>query len=146
MIREATFNDIDNGLLDVFIEGYRYHQNGRPDIFLDLSEDELKADLINNFNKFKTLVILVDNKIVGYLSYDIKEKHSKKLHVDQLIISEELRGRGLGKKLMEEVKRIGIEENCDRIELDCWTFNTDALGMYDHIGFQRQRIMYDYKL
>lgn len=146
MIREATFNDIDNGLLEVFIEGYRYHQNGRPDIFLDLSEDELKADLINNFSKFKTLVILVDNKIVGYLSYDIKEKHSKKLHVDQLIISEELRGHGLGKKLMEEVKRIGIEENCDRIELDCWTFNTDALGMYDHIGFQRQRIMYDYKL
>ena len=146
MIREAIFNDIDNGLLEVFIEGYRYHQNGRPDIFLDLSEDELKADLINNFSKFKTLVILVDNKIVGYLSYDIKEKHSKKLHVDQLIISEELRGHGLGKKLMEEVKRIGIEENCDRIELDCWTFNTDALGMYDHIGFQRQRIMYDYKL
>ena len=32
-IREATIDDIDKGLLKVFIEGYRYHENGRPDIF-----------------------------------------------------------------------------------------------------------------
>ena len=27
-IREASITDIDNGLLEVFIEGYRYHQKG----------------------------------------------------------------------------------------------------------------------
>ena len=45
-IREATINDVDKGLLSVFIEGYRYHQNGRPDVFTNISDEVLKEDLI----------------------------------------------------------------------------------------------------
>ena len=33
IIREATIDDLNKGLLKVFIEGYRYHQNGRHDVF-----------------------------------------------------------------------------------------------------------------
>lgn len=50
-IRSATLEDINNGLLEVFIEGYRYHQNGRPDVFVDLSLEEFKQDLINGFKR-----------------------------------------------------------------------------------------------
>lgn len=145
-IREATLNDFDKGLLKVFIEGYRYHQNGRPDIFANLSDEELKNDLIQNFNRFTTLVILDDEKIVGYLSYIIKKRHTGKLDVDQLVILEEYRGQGLGKKLMEEAKKIAKENECDRIELNCWLFNENALNMYEHIGYNRQRIIYEMKL
>ena len=145
-IREATLNDLDKGLLKVFIEGYRYHQNGRPDIFANLSDEELKNDLIQNFNRLTTLVILDDEKIVGYLSYIIKKRHTGKLDVDQLVILEEYRGRGLGKKLMEEAKKIAKENECDRIELNCWLFNENALNMYEHIGYNRQRIIYEMKL
>jgi len=145
-IREATINDLDKGLLDVFIEGYRYHQNGRPDVFANLSDETLKEDLIKNFDTLSTLVALYKENIVGYISYEIKEKHCKKLHVEQLVISEKYRAHGLGKKLMDEVRNIGINNNCVRIELDCWMFNTNALSMYEHIGFDRQRIMYEMKL
>lgn len=145
-IREATLNDFDKGLLKVFIEGYRYHQNGRPDIFANLSDEELKNDLIQNFNRLTTLVILDDEKIVGYLSYIIKKRHTGKLDVDQLVILEEYRGQGLGKKLMEEAKKIAKENECDRIELNCWLFNENALNMYEHIGYNRQRIIYEMKL
>ena len=103
-IKEATINDINNGLLDVFIEGYRYHQQGRPDVFENLKEEELKQDLINNFEKFKTLILLEDNKIVGYLSYNIKERRKKKIHVDQLVIKEDSRHKGYGKLLMNKIK------------------------------------------
>ena len=145
-IREATLNDFDKGLLKVFIEGYRYHQNGRSDIFANLSDEELKNDLIQNFNRLTTLVILDDEKIVGYLSYIIKKRHTGKLDVDQLVILEEYRGQGLGKKLMEEAKKIAKENECDRIELNCWLFNENALNMYEHIGYNRQRIIYEMKL
>lgn len=145
-IREASIRDIDNGLLEVFIEGYRYHQNGRPDIFSNLSNDELKEDLIRNFDNLATIVILDEDNIVGYLSYKIKEKHTKKLDVDQLIISESNRSQGLGKKLMDEAKNIALKNKCDRIELNCWMFNENALAMYEHIGYNRQRIIYEMKL
>lgn len=145
-IRKGTIEDLDKGLLDVFIEGYRFHQNGRPDIFANLSEEKLKEDLIKNLEKLSIIVAMDDEDIVGYIAYDIKEKHSKKMHVDQLVITEKYRGHGLGKKLIEEVRNIGVKNNCDRIELDCWLFNTNALEMYEHIGFDRQRIIYEMKL
>ena len=145
-IREATLNDFDKGLLKVFIEGYRYHQKGRPDIFANISDNDLKNDLIENFDRLNTIVILEDESIVGYLAYKIKEKHTKKLDVDQLVILEQYRGKGLGKKLMAEAKKIAIEYGCDRIELNCWMFNENALAMYEHIGYNRQRIIYEMKL
>ena len=145
-IREPTLNDFDKCLLKVFIEGYRYHQNGRPDIFANISDNDLKNDLIENFDRLNTIVILEDESIVGYLSYKIKEKHTKKLDVDQLVILQQYRGKGLGKKLMDEAKKIAIDNGCDRIELNCWMFNENALAMYEHIGYNRQRIIYEMEL
>ena len=145
-IREATLDDINKGLLEVFIEGYRYHQKSRPDIFATVTDEDLKNDLIQNFNRLTTIVILDENKIVGYLSYQIKKHHTGKLDVDQLVILEKYRGKGLGKKLMDEAKKIAKENNCDRIELNCWLFNESALAMYEHIGYDRQRIIYEMKV
>ena len=54
------------------IKGYRYHQNGRPDIFANISDEELKEDLIQNFDRLTTIVILDNENIVGYLSYKLK--------------------------------------------------------------------------
>lgn len=145
-IREANISDIENGLLEVFIEGYRYHQKGRPDIFENLSNEELRKDLIKNFESLSTIVLTLNNEIVGYLSYKIKEKHNKKLDVDQLIITEKCRNKGYGKMLMNEVKNIAKKIGCARIELNCWLFNENALDMYEHIGFERQRIIYEMKI
>ena len=47
---------------------------------------------------------------------------------------------------MNKAKEIAEENNCDRIELNCWMFNENALAMYEHIGFKKQRIMYEMKL
>ena len=146
IIREANLNDIDNGLLNVFIEGYRFHQNGRPEVFSNLSDESLKKDLIDNFSKFTILILLDKEEIVGYLAYNIKEKHSKEIHVDQLIITEKSRGQGYGKLLMNELIKIGKQNNCERVELDCWTFNENALAMYEHIGFKKQRIIFELDL
>lgn len=145
-IREASINDIDKGLLKAFIEGYRFHQNGRPDVFANLTDEMLKSDLIDNMDRLSTILILDDDNIVGYLSYKIKEKYTKKLDIDQLVILEKYRGKGLGRKLIDEAKRIAIKNECDRIELNCWMFNENALEMYEHVGFNKQRIIYEIKL
>lgn len=145
-IREASILDIENGLLDVFIDGYRYHQNGRPDVFENLSDEELKQDLIKNFECLTTIVLTENNQIVGYLAYRIKERRVKKLDVDQLVISKNSRNKGYGKMLMNEVKNIAKKTGCARIELNCWLFNENALAMYEHIGFERQRIIYEMKI
>ena len=145
-IRKAKQEDINNGLLEVFIEGYRYHQNGRPDIFTINSNEELKKDLLRIFESDSIIVITNDNNILGYLSYKIKEKRVKLMDIDQLVIKENVRGQGLGRRLMEEAKKIAKDNNCVRIVFNCWSFNENALKVYDHMGFKRQRIMYEMDL
>jgi len=145
-IRKANKEDINNGLLEVFIEGYRYHQNGRPDIFINLTDEELKNDLLDIIDKEKVLVLLKDNKVVAYLSYIIKEKHTKKLDMDQIVVLEKYRKNGYSKMLIDKVIKIGRELGCDRIEFNCWTFNSNAIEAYDHMGFSHQRIQYEMKL
>lgn len=145
-VRKATFNDIDNGLFSAFIEGYRHHQNGRPDRFKDLSNDVLKKELIDNFDSISIIVALNDEKVVGYLKYNVAEKSVRKLFIEQFAIIKDFRGKEIGKILMQEVKNIAIKNNCDRIELDCWTFNKDAISMYEHMGFTKQRIRFEFPL
>lgn len=145
-IREATTEDLNKGLLNVFIEGFRYHQNGRPDVYENLSDEELKKDLIKQFENLSMIVVIDNDIIVGYLAYKIKEKHVKKLYIDQLVITEQYRKKGLGKMLINKIKDIALKNNCDRIELNCWIFNKDAMAMYEHIGFDKQRIIYEMPL
>ena len=145
-VRKARLEDIDNGLLKAFIDGYRFHQKGRPDIFINITDEELKNNLLKDFERLEILIAINENEIVGYLAYEIKEKNYKKLYIDQIAVCSEFRKHGFGKILINEVKRIGLEKDCKRIEFNCWMFNENALAMYDHLGFERQRIMYEMKL
>ena len=145
-VRKANLEDIDKGLLKAYIDGYRFHQNGRPDIFSNMSDEELKNKLIKDFDRLEILVALKEDEIVGYIAYEIKEKSYKKMYIDQLAVRNEFKKQGFGKLLIDEVKNIGIETDCKRIEFNCWMFNENALALYDHLGFERQRVMYEMKL
>ena len=92
------------------------------------------------------LVIEDDGKIVGYIVYEIRDKHAKTMWVDQLVISKESRGKGYGKELMNKIDEIAKSEDCVRVELECWSFNESALGMYEHLGFDEQRVKLEKKV
>ena len=52
IIRRANINDIDNNLLNIFIDGFEFHLNGRKDIFdNNKKNDDLKKDLDCYINK-----------------------------------------------------------------------------------------------
>ena len=55
---------------------------------------KLKPDEFSRKHR-KYLIAIENEKVVGYLAYKIKEKHSKKLHVDQIIVSEVNRRKGI---------------------------------------------------
>ena len=145
-VRKAILEDIDKGLLKAYIYGYRFHQNGRPDIFSDMTEEELKNKLLEDFEKLRIVVAIANSEIVGYIAFDIKEKNYKKLYINQLVVRNEFQKQGVAKILINEIKRIGLENNCKRIEFNCWMFNENALAMYDHLEFEKQRIIYEMKL
>lgn len=142
-IRKAKLEDIDLNLLDLYIDGFKYHYNGRPDVFGNKDEQVLKNDLIETINNSNILVLEDNGKILGYVAYQIKDKHKHNitLWVDELVIDKDNRNSGLGKKLMDKIKEIAKENDCKRIEFCCWSFNENAMNMYKHIGYKEQRVI-----
>ena len=145
-LRKATQEDLNKGLLEAYIDGYRFHQEGRPDIFNIESDEVLKNKIIKDFDRLEIIVSTFNDEVTGYISYEIKERDYKKMYIDQLAVRNSFKKQGFGKLLMNKVKEIAIEEGCKRIEFNCWMFNESAQAMHEHLGYQKQRIMYEMKI
>jgi ribosomal protein S18 acetylase RimI-like enzyme len=64
------------------------------------------------------------------------EEWSNRLLVTELWISEELRGIGLGKRLMDKAKEVAKAQKRRAIFLETQSCNTNAIGFYLHQGFE----------
>ena len=137
-IRVANANDIDSNLLKLYIEGFNMHYEKRKDIFIKKTNEELKKDLINDLKSTEEIII-----IIGYVKFKYKTKATKSIWIDEIIIDNDYKKKGYGKTLITEVTKFAKENKCKRIELNCWSFNEDALKFYEKIGFVQQRIIFE---
>ena len=64
------------------------------------------------------------------------EEWSNRLMVTELWVSEELRGRGIGKRLMDKAKEVAVSQKRRAVILETQSCNTDAIGFYLHQGFE----------
>ncbi len=84
----------------------------------------------------RPLVILVSdpetNEVVGGLYgatvYD-------QLKIEILYLPEQLRGSGLGRRLLEEAEAEAIQRGCRGVFLETFTFQSP--GFYEHLGYRR---------
>lgn len=91
--------------------------------------------------KFITYVAKEDNKLIGYIRGEIKEKAHKKNYykegyVQDWFVDPVYQGRKIGKelfnKLVEDFKKLG----CTHIALDALAENKKALDIYHQMGFE----------
>ena len=64
------------------------------------------------------------------------EEWSNRLLVTELWICDELRKKGLGKRLVDKAKEIAVAQNRRAIILETQSCNTNAIGFYLHQGFE----------
>lgn len=64
------------------------------------------------------------------------EEWSNRLMVTELWVSDELRGKGVGKRLMDKAKEIAVSQKRRAIILETQSCNTNAIGFYLHEGFE----------
>ena len=64
------------------------------------------------------------------------EEWSNRLMVTELWVSEALRGKGYGKRLMDKAKEIAIRQQRRAVILETQSCNTNAIGFYLHQGFE----------
>ncbi len=64
------------------------------------------------------------------------EEWSNRLMVTELWVSDALRGKGVGKSLMEKAKEVALRQKRRAIILETQSCNTNAIGFYLHQGFE----------
>lgn len=89
---------------------------------------------------FIALVIEENKEILGYLLAEYKYSphllEAKVVHIANIGIKQELRGQGLGKKLMSSFYNICQQNNVDEIRLGVFNKNVSAYKFYEQYGFE----------
>ena len=127
---------------------HKLHVNWRPDIFLDIEEVMPKERLKNLIENQEIYVAKIEEKIIGYIIINIKEKNNnfmryrKLLNIDTLCVDEKYRGKGIGTKMLKFANEIGKKKNCTDIYLTVSPENENAIKVYENFGMKARGISY----
>ena len=68
------------------------------------------------------------------------------LYLEDLYVTKNHRGSGMGKKLLSHLARIAVEQNCGRMEWSVLDWNQPAIDVYDSLGAKPQNEWIGYRL
>jgi ribosomal protein S18 acetylase RimI-like enzyme len=132
-IREATQKDVE-AVYMLACELAAAVRDSRPDY--EAVQKRL-GELLEEFRSW-TLVAEGEDGIVGVMSFWIKPDLAHGdvvLEIPMLVVSEDSRREGVGKLLVEEVRKQAHEQSATTIELIATSDNTTAREFYRSLGF-----------
>lgn len=106
-----------------------------------------KEDLTNvysyNLDRDETFnkVVFLDNKIIAYYSgYTSMNLYysGKVLYLQIIIVDENYRNLGVGKRIIDDIIAISASKKCKAIELDSAFFRKSAHKFYTNLGFSKR--------
>lgn len=139
-IRFAQEKDYDE-ILPLMREIHFLHVEHRPDIYLDTPDCYPRSFFLTQVESNSLMVADIGGKAVGLIAFFEKKQNSPVhvprniLYIDTVGVKEEFRGKGIGRTLFNEVRKYATDNGFDTIELDVNSWNTDALSLYENIGF-----------
>lgn len=97
---------------------------------------DLERDGFGENPLFQTLVAEENGKIVGMALYYYRYStwKGRTIHLEDLIVTESMRGSGLGFKLYAEIIAQGKRDGVRRIEWNVLDWNTPAIDFYEKSG------------
>ena len=131
-IRDIVESDIKNG----FLESLDYLRNA-SNLNKEAATNILKKVIANPDHIIQ--VAEIDGKIVGSTTLLIEQKFihnaGKVGHIEDVVVSKEFEGRGIGMKLVRSLLKKAEIMNCYKTILDC---NDELIPFYERIGFRKE--------
>ncbi|WP_136667832.1 GNAT family N-acetyltransferase [Flavobacterium sp. H122] len=107
--------------------------------------DDLVRDGFGENPLFYTFVAEIEGKIIGMALYYYRYStwKGKTIHLEDLIVTESMRGTGAGFALYKEIISQGEKDNVRRIEWNVLDWNTPAVNFYEKSG---ARVLSDWRV
>jgi GNAT superfamily N-acetyltransferase len=101
-----------------------------------IEEAELVRDGFGPAPKFRALIAEWNGITAGYaLFFDFYSTWTGRgLFLEDLLVREQFRSRGIGKELLAAVARIAVEENCYGLQWEVLDWNEKAIDFYKSLG------------
>ena len=154
MIRPAALPDLP-AVNELRRQVNDLHVVGKPEIFKPGFGAELEQYVyaIMEDGDKEIVVAEADGRICGFAVLHAVNRPENPymfprrfLDIDELCVSADCRRQGVGKALIDYACRCGREQGFDRLELNMWEFNRDALAFYEALGFSTYRRYLEMKL
>lgn len=131
-VRKATKNDMPS-VLKLINELAVYERE--PDA-VEVTVADLERDGFGDQPLFNCFVAEAEDEILGmalfYNRYSTWK--GKTIHLEDLIVNEDYRGKGIGMQLYKKVMQFALEENIKRVEWVVLDWNTPAVNFYKNTG------------
>ncbi len=132
LIRKATQQDMPQ-VLDLIKELATFEKE--PDAVI-VTVDELIREGFGDSPMFTCFVAETNQQIVGMALcyFRFSTWKGRTVHLEDLIVKEEMRGKGIGEQLYAEVLQFAHKNKVKRVEWAVLNWNTPAITFYERTG------------
>jgi len=128
------------------------HAAWRPDIYCHSEEPFPKNDFLEGIDKRLIYVAKLQDTVVGYVTLSILEKDGpgtvpkRLLRLDSICVDKPLRGHGIGKAMVTDVRALARVFRCTEMILGVHPENDEAVTFYQKCGFRIRTVNMDMKI
>lgn len=134
MVQFRTATERDAALVLEFIKGIAIYENMLDEV---INTEEQIREVVFGKRNAEVIFALEGEKEVGFAlffhNYSTFVGKSG-IHLEDLFVWPEYRGKGYGKGLLLEVARIAKERGCGRLEWTCLDWNKPSIDFYLSMG------------
>ena len=125
------------------------HVSYRPDLFEHCPERYSEDAYLAGIKNRNLYVAMLEGQVVGYTLLTTRTRQgdglttTKIMEIVEFCVEESLRGHGIGKAMMTDIRALAKAFRCDQLRLTVYPQNDDAVGFYQKTGFQIHTICMD---
>jgi ribosomal protein S18 acetylase RimI-like enzyme len=144
IVRPGTVEDYPDARA-VIVEAFAFHQHQAPEFFRATDDPPPSRAAIEELlrdGQGAWFLAEQDGQIVGYVTVHLPPAPDEsflvpevRAHVEGLGVLAAWRRRGIGRQLMEAAQQWAGERGARRVTLNIWSFNDEALRLYESLGY-----------
>ena len=148
LARESDWAEVQR----LSVQIHDLHAAWRPDIYFHCEEPYPKEKFLEDIHNRRVYVAKLGQCVAGYVVLQILIKggsgtvENKQMRLESICVDEILRGQGIGKSMVADVRALAKAFGCTELVLGVHPENDEAVGFYQKCGFRIRTINMDMKV